>query len=169
MCPAGSFNSQAVSAEDCIRCDCARLTDICSSADLYLAQLPPPAGIFQLVTRNPATLETSSVRRLAPILSGNSQRLYAQTRSFLPDNGVPYFSLPSSHTGNQLKSYGGYFRFSLSFAGEGNLIDEPLIVIQVGHIFCCLIDRAIYWGEGGGGGWFVIFVFVKYYSLILES
>jgi len=49
----------------------------------------------------------------------------------LEDKGIPYFSMPNSHTGNLLKSYGGYLKFSLSYAGEGNLINEPMIIIQV--------------------------------------
>ena len=114
-------------------CYCSELSDTCSSADLYFSKLPPPAGIFQLISRDPVTLSTVLIRRLTPeIKSVSSQRLYLLNKSMLEDKGVPYFSMPNSHTGNLLKSYGGYLKFSLSYAGEGNLINEPMIIIQVG-------------------------------------
>ena len=135
ICPPGFFNKLAVSKEDCYPCYCSELTDTCSSADLYLSALPPPTGVYQLVSRDPSTARTTVLQRLKPELKSSTvQRLYVATRAGLGDTGVPYFSLPQSHTGNQLKSYGGYLKFTLSFEGEGSPINEPMIVVQVTNI-----------------------------------
>ena len=132
VCPSGYFNNEALTRENCLPCYCSEISNTCSSADLYFSSLPPPAGIFQLISRDPVTLATVRIRKLVPeIKSVSSQRFYLTNKANLEDNGVPYFSLPNSHTGNQLKSYGGSLKFSLSYAGEGSLINEPMIVIQV--------------------------------------
>ena len=33
--------------------------------------------------------------------------------------------------GNQIRSYGGYLRFNLAFEGQGEPMDEPMVILQV--------------------------------------
>ena len=74
-------------------------------------------------------METKDVRQVLP-KSSTPGRLYLPIRS-IPTDGVTYFAMPPSHTGNQLKSYGGYIRLSLSYQGNGNPLKDPHIIIQV--------------------------------------
>ncbi len=76
-----------------------------------------------------SSLDTSFLKPLR----GGGQTLYVRSLTALGDSGrrVPYFSLPASHTGNQLKSYGGYLRFQLTYRGEGAPLAGPLFIIQV--------------------------------------
>lgn len=49
----------------------------------------------------------------------------------------PYYALPEDYHGNQLKSYGGYFRYDVQYDGEGSAVSSPDIIITVSRI----IDR----------------------------
>lgn len=54
--------------------------------------------------------------------------------SNLPSSGeLPYYSLPDEYHGNQLKSYGGYFRYEIEFSGRGSLNEAPDIILIVSH------------------------------------
>ena len=43
--------------------------------------------------------------------------------------GTPYFQLPQSMMGNQIKSYGGYITYTLSFNGPMQISAPDLIII----------------------------------------
>jgi hypothetical protein len=103
-----------------------------------MTSAPAWPGIFQLVSvdttalnsRSPILLDTSFLKSLR----GGGQSLLVRSLTGLEDlarGGLPYFSLPSSHTGNQIKSYGGVLRFQLSYRGEGSPAVGPLVIIQV--------------------------------------
>ena len=47
-CTGGYFNSQAETGEECVECYCSGQTDTCTSSDLHLSILPPPAASFTL-------------------------------------------------------------------------------------------------------------------------
>jgi len=133
-CRPGTFNNEASEAGDCLQCWCSGRTDVCQSADLKLTIAPPPQGVFQLV-------EVSSRPREAPrpidandFLKSLStgQRLEVSSRSELGVSGIPYFSLPPSHTGNLLKSYGLNLLFTTSYSGIGLEVDSPLVIMRGG-------------------------------------
>lgn len=43
----------------------------------------------------------------------------------------PYYAMPSDFHGNQLKSYGGFFRYDIEFNGAGTPINAPDIILVV--------------------------------------
>lgn len=43
----------------------------------------------------------------------------------------PYYALPENYHGNQLKSYGGYFRYDIQYDGDGSAIASPDIIMTV--------------------------------------
>ena len=49
------------------------------------------------------------------------------------DNAYPYYAFPDSYLGNQLKSYGGYIKYTVRFLGEGTSSTVPDVIISVSH------------------------------------
>lgn len=47
------------------------------------------------------------------------------------ENVIPYFVMPDAYRGNQLKSYGGHFKYTLMFDGNGRPIIAPDVIITV--------------------------------------
>lgn len=43
---------------------------------------------------------------------------------------LPYYSLPENYHGNQLKSYGGYFKYNIEYVGTGSPNDAPDVVLM---------------------------------------
>jgi len=137
VCPSGTFNSLAIRKDECLPCFCFGQTDSCKSADLYTSTLPRPSGTFQLIGMN-----FSPYRKASP--SGNpldtsylrstrdGQKLYVPNVSSIGSQGVPYFSLPDSHRGAQLKSYGGHLKFKTRYQGEGYPIKAPIVIMKGG-------------------------------------
>jgi len=137
VCPSGTFNSLAIRKEDCLRCFCFGQTDSCKSADLYTSTLPRPSGTFQLVevSLSPyreATPSTESLDQSFLRSTRDGQKLYVPNVSSLGIQGVPYFALPQSHTGKQLKSYGGNLKFKIRFQGEGYPLNAPIVIMKGG-------------------------------------
>lgn len=44
---------------------------------------------------------------------------------------VPYFAMPMNYHGNQLKSYGGYLRYSVRHSNRGRPLPGPSVIISV--------------------------------------
>ena len=140
VCPRASFNSLALSAEQCTPCHCFGHTDSCKSSDLFLSVLPPPGGVFTLVS---VSLPGYSPPVLGPSIASSGVRL-SQTRdghklfvpllSQLKVSGILYFALPQSHAGNLLKSYGAHLRFSVRYPSQengGSEVQGPTIILKV--------------------------------------
>lgn len=53
------------------------------------------------------------------------------------DKDYPYYALPVEFLGNQLKSYGGFFRYNVEFIAEGYVLNIPDIIIIVSYIDEC--------------------------------
>jgi len=137
VCPSGTFNSLAIRKEECLPCFCFGQTNSCKSADLYTSTLPRPSGTFQLVGVNlsPYRMATPSGTPMDSSYlrsTRNGQKLYVPNTSSLGNQGVPYFSLPNSHRGAQLKSYGGYLKFKTLYQGEGYPISAPIVIMKGG-------------------------------------
>lgn len=140
VCPRASFNSLALSAEQCIPCHCFGHTDSCKSSDLFVSVLPPPGGVYTLVSvslpgYSPPVLGpsiASSGVRLSPTRDGH--KLFVPLVSQLKISGILYFALPQSHAGNLLKSYGAHLRFSVRYPSQengGSEVQGPAIILKV--------------------------------------
>lgn len=57
---------------------------------------------------------------------------------------LPYYAMPSEYHGNQLKSYGGFFRYSVMYLGNGATNDAPDLIITVSF---CLRFRSLVFGK----------------------
>ncbi|PNF14537.1 hypothetical protein B7P43_G15031, partial [Cryptotermes secundus] len=137
VCRAGYFNSEARSPAECISCFCFGVTTDCSSADLFTYQLPPPFDQYRLVGVNvdPSTgsVEIRSdlpYRSLPAIRPIERNGLHIQTTERLADNVYPYFAMPENYHGNQLKSYGGYLKYTVRHEGRGNPISAPDVILS---------------------------------------
>ncbi|XP_066985998.1 basement membrane-specific heparan sulfate proteoglycan core protein [Macrobrachium rosenbergii] len=132
VCQIPYFNALAQSQQDCLKCFCFGATEECYSADRYITQLPPPtSSSFQLVGVNQDQFQGNYVirNRQYPISTsfirypgGNDVQLLGD-RSKIggPRDLLIYFSLPDSHKGQQLSSYGGYLRYKIAFSSSGTL------------------------------------------------
>lgn len=56
-------------------------------------------------------------------------------------NVTPYFAMPENYQGNQLKSYGGYLKYTLHYEGFGRPIDAPDVIIIVSGV---IIKNALF-------------------------
>ena len=136
VCPSGTFNSLAIRKDECLPCFCFGQTDSCKSADLYTSTLPRPSGTFQLIGMNFSPYRKAS-QSGNPLDSSylrstrDGQKLYVPNVSSIGSQGVPYFSLPDSHRGAQLKSYGGHLKFKTRYQGEGYRIKAPIVIMKV--------------------------------------
>jgi hypothetical protein len=105
------------------------------SLPLCTTKLSIGSGIFQLLSLDISSASSSATpldSSYLKSLRGGGQSIYVRSLSVLGDaRRVPFFSLPASHTGNQVKSYGGYLRFQLTYRGEGAPISGPLVILQV--------------------------------------
>ena len=142
VCPRASFNSLALSAEQCIPCHCFGHTDSCKSSDLFLSVLPAPGGVYTLLSVSlpswgppqlgPSIADTSAVMRLSPTRDGH--KLFVPMLSQLDISGILYFALPQSHAGNLLKSYGAHLRFRIRYPSQEDgdkEVQAPTIILKV--------------------------------------
>ena len=70
-CTGGYFNSEAETADQCLQCYCSGQADTCTSSDLHLSILPPPAASFTLESGQ----NLSSLLRLNMTLSSQVPEL----------------------------------------------------------------------------------------------
>lgn len=142
ICAQGTFNSEAIRQEDCIKCFCFGKTTSCQSADLFIYQIPPPFNRYRIIGVNitrdglvdirPEITLRTSISSLRP--ANNGFQIYSRSRAERPelsDNVVPYFAMPESYHRNQLKSYGGYLHYTLRYDGNGRPISAPDVIITV--------------------------------------
>ncbi|KAJ8950523.1 hypothetical protein NQ318_015267 [Aromia moschata] len=141
VCGPGYFNSEARTASECIKCFCFGHTSTCRSADLYTYQFQPPFDTLKLlgVHINPYTGVVDI--RDEPIFRGASPQLLPigpnGVVSTVPEYGelaqpnvIPYFAMPENYHGNQLKSYGGYLRYTVRHSNRGYPTSAPNIIIS---------------------------------------
>ncbi|XP_054273123.1 basement membrane-specific heparan sulfate proteoglycan core protein-like isoform X4 [Macrosteles quadrilineatus] len=140
-CPEGSFNDLATRPDECIPCFCFGVTTKCRSADLYIYQLPPPLDVYRIVNVYVPSSGGIEIRRgetsqfqasIHP--SGRSGFQISLTDNELKSsyyNPVyPYFALPENYHGNQLKSYGGFIKYTVKTDGTGSSLPIPDIILS---------------------------------------
>lgn len=49
----------------------------------------------------------------------------------------PYFAMPDNFLGNQLKTYGGYLKYTVKFDGNGRPVDTPDVILSVSLFSFC--------------------------------
>ncbi|XP_046742518.1 basement membrane-specific heparan sulfate proteoglycan core protein [Diprion similis] len=138
VCPAGQFNSLARSAEECISCFCFGVATSCSSADLFTYQLRTPLDQFDLFSVNTYRSLKIQGRITArePVIRPVGQNgfyVYDPNPESNAYASLPYFALPESYHGNQLKSYGGYLKYTVRRAGRGEKLNGAPSVILSGN------------------------------------
>ncbi|XP_064212839.1 basement membrane-specific heparan sulfate proteoglycan core protein [Tribolium castaneum] len=140
VCPAGYFNEEARSQAECIKCFCFGQSTKCRSADLFIYHFQPPFDTLKLlgvrIDSNTGVIDIRDepiYRNAQPQLTGLGRNgVHAQ----LPPYGqisssdlVPYFAMPENYHGNQLKSYGGYLRFTVRHYNRGYTIAGPTVIL----------------------------------------
>ncbi|XP_071052422.1 basement membrane-specific heparan sulfate proteoglycan core protein isoform X15 [Onthophagus taurus] len=144
VCPVGFFNDDARREDDCIPCFCFGITTSCKSADLFIYQLNPPlisyqtrgvhvdrvTGQLQIDRNDPRHSETRL--QLTPTRLNTGVKLY-HTPAQGEENIIPYFVMPENYNRNQLKSYGGYLRYNVSYNGYGRPTSKAPDAIVVGN------------------------------------
>ncbi|XP_046613235.1 basement membrane-specific heparan sulfate proteoglycan core protein isoform X7 [Neodiprion virginianus] len=143
VCPAGQFNSLARSPEECISCFCFGVATTCSSADLFTYVLQSPFDQYNLV----AVDATRGIRiqgritgRVPEVLPVDQNGVhvtdpYPESNDYVD---IPYFAMPESYHGSQLKSYGGYLRYTVRHAGRGKRPNGLPSVILSGNNYVLL-------------------------------
>ncbi|XP_055304959.1 basement membrane-specific heparan sulfate proteoglycan core protein isoform X6 [Sitodiplosis mosellana] len=134
VCPNGFFNDKASRPEECINCFCFGASTACKSADLFTYALPPPVTSLTVVgVHGPwAGQQSISINNMFDKHDLLATRHGVQLRlTNLPVSGeLPYYALPSDYLGNQLKSYGGTFKYDVEYSGRGNSNDAPDVIIK---------------------------------------
>nr|CAD7195790.1 unnamed protein product [Timema douglasi] len=57
-------------------------------------------------------------------------QVYTSSAESPSDNTYLYFSLPENYNGNQLKSYGGYLKYTVNYEGKGRPISAPNVILS---------------------------------------
>lgn len=134
ICPSGYFNDQAHRADECVSCFCFGASTHCKSANLYTYALPPPVTSLTVV----GVVGPWTGARSISVTEFDKHDLVATRHGIqlrlteLPLSGeLPYYSLPDNYLGNQLKSYGGTFRYDVEYSGEGRPNDIPDVILMV--------------------------------------
>ncbi|XP_018405456.1 PREDICTED: basement membrane-specific heparan sulfate proteoglycan core protein-like [Cyphomyrmex costatus] len=135
VCPRGKFNSEAKTAEECISCFCFGVATECRSADLFTYQIPPPFDRHKIVSVE--TIPTirihgdvsNQISQIRPLGRDGVQLLESFSNDLNVYN-IPYFSLPENYHGSQLKSYGGYLRYSIRHSGNGTPNYAPSVILS---------------------------------------
>ncbi|XP_071582358.1 basement membrane-specific heparan sulfate proteoglycan core protein isoform X12 [Temnothorax nylanderi] len=135
VCPRGKFNSEAKTAEECISCFCFGVATECRSANLFTYQIPPPFDRQKIVSVEIVpTIKihgdvSNQISQIRPLGRDGVQLL----ESFSNDLNIynnPYFALPETYHGSQLKSYGGYLRYSIRHSGNGAPNNAPSVILS---------------------------------------
>ncbi|XP_044266426.1 basement membrane-specific heparan sulfate proteoglycan core protein isoform X20 [Tribolium madens] len=140
VCPAGYFNEEARSQAECIKCFCFGQSTKCRSADLFIYHFQPPFDTLKLlgvrIDSNTGVIDIRDepiYRNAQPQLTGVGRN---GVHTQLPPYGqisssdlVPYFAMPENYHGNQLKSYGGYLRFTVRHYNRGYPIAGPTVIL----------------------------------------
>ncbi|XP_025163883.1 basement membrane-specific heparan sulfate proteoglycan core protein [Harpegnathos saltator] len=135
ICPKGKFNSEAKNPEDCISCFCFGVTSECRSADLFTYHIPPPFDRHKIVSVEAAPVIkihsdiSSQISQIRPLGRDGVQLLESFSNDLNAYN-IPYFALPENYHGSQLKSYGGYLKYSIRHTGNGTPNDAPNVILS---------------------------------------
>ncbi|XP_045489882.1 basement membrane-specific heparan sulfate proteoglycan core protein isoform X8 [Pieris rapae] len=127
LCPAGYFNSEARSQNECIRCFCFGESTTCKSADLFTYNMPTPLGeggtrligVKQSYNGDVQIDKQQTINNqyyYQPLRNGATvTKLADYSPAWSRTSGShPYLTLPESYNGNQLTSYGGHIKYRLS-------------------------------------------------------
>lgn len=134
-CPEGKFNSEAKTAEECISCFCFGVAIKCRSANLFTYQIPPPFDRYKIVSvETVPTIRihgdiSNQISQIRPLGRDGVQLLESFSNDLNIYNG-PYFALPETYHGSQLKSYGGYLRYSIRHIGNGTPNNAPSVILS---------------------------------------
>ncbi|RLU19726.1 hypothetical protein DMN91_008283 [Ooceraea biroi] len=135
VCPKGKFNSEAKVVEECISCFCFGVATECRSADLFTYQIPPPIDRYKLVSveilptlriHSDITTQLSQVRPLGR----DGVQIYESLSNDLNVYNIPYFALPETYHGSQLKSYGGYLKYTIRHSDNGTPNNAPTVILS---------------------------------------
>ncbi|KAH9644190.1 hypothetical protein HF086_008679, partial [Spodoptera exigua] len=145
-CPRGYFNNEARSESECIRCFCFGKSSQCRSADLFTYNMPTPLG--EGGTRLIGIRNSPSGDVIIDTQPISNQYYYQPLRNGAAvtkidtsgwSNAHPYLTLPESYNGNQLKSYGGHIKYTVSPHTQVYGFDDsiPTIIIKgkYGNLF----------------------------------
>ncbi|XP_037811627.1 basement membrane-specific heparan sulfate proteoglycan core protein-like isoform X4 [Lucilia sericata] len=131
VCPAGFFNMLARRPEECINCFCFGITKTCKSAELFNYAIQPPITSHRVVDVELSPY-SSIVINDAPTSGIMNLRHGVQFRAtdvLYGSRSAPYLALPSDYMGNQLKSYGGFIKYDVSFMGSGRPTNTPDVIV----------------------------------------
>ncbi|XP_012342709.1 basement membrane-specific heparan sulfate proteoglycan core protein isoform X12 [Apis florea] len=135
ICPKGMFNSEARNPDECISCFCFGVATECHSANLFTYHIPPPMDRHNIIEvkfqpnvqiLNDITGQISILRSI----DRNGVQLYQPELLSNIDTELPYFALPETYYGNQLKSYGGYLKYRVRFNGTGVANTAPSVILS---------------------------------------
>ncbi|KAI8120669.1 Basement membrane-specific heparan sulfate proteoglycan core protein [Lucilia cuprina] len=127
VCPAGFFNMLARRPEECINCFCFGITKTCKSAELFNYAIQPPITSHRVVD-----VELSPYSNIVINEAPTSDMVSVQFRAtdvLYGSRSAPYLALPSDYMGNQLKSYGGFIKYDVSFMGTGRPTNTPDVIV----------------------------------------
>ncbi|XP_065579048.1 basement membrane-specific heparan sulfate proteoglycan core protein-like isoform X5 [Artemia franciscana] len=138
LCKNGVFNSAAATTLDCLPCFCFGITSECASTSLIVSQIPPPSGQFQIVGVTQEPRGTVAIRSplgqnyLRSPRIGQGVQIFARDRNQLGIDGETFvfFNLPPSHRENQVKSYGGYLKYTVEPRGQGRPVSGPDAILS---------------------------------------
>ncbi|XP_024936745.1 basement membrane-specific heparan sulfate proteoglycan core protein [Cephus cinctus] len=135
VCPRGKFNSEATSVDECISCFCFGVATECHSANLFTYQIPPPFN-----THKVEYVQTAPEIRILEEISNENMEVRPLGRdgvvitsaynNDLSLSNIPYFSLPENYYGSQLKSYGGYLKYTVRYSGRGPTNSAPSVILS---------------------------------------
>ncbi|XP_060829423.1 basement membrane-specific heparan sulfate proteoglycan core protein-like isoform X3 [Bombus pascuorum] len=137
ICPKGTFNSEARTPDECISCFCFGVATQCHSANLFTYHIPPPFDRHSIVSvktqpdlqiLNDITRQVQAVRGIGRdgVQLYDANQLTLDSRE---DQEVAYFVMPENYHGNQLKSYGGYLKYRVTYNGTGIPNNAPSVIL----------------------------------------
>lgn len=137
ICPKGMFNSEARHIDECISCFCFGVATECHSANLFTYQIPPPFDRYNVLTvkYQPDIRIQTEWKHISSLegIGRDGIQLYQShvlPSEFSNEKELPYFALPESYHGNQLKSYGGYLKYKVRFNGTGLPTSAPSVILS---------------------------------------
>ncbi|XP_072390119.1 basement membrane-specific heparan sulfate proteoglycan core protein isoform X28 [Diabrotica undecimpunctata] len=131
-CRSGSFGLNSSSIDGCEFCFCSGIVSECSESNLYIEQIP-----YQITKAAHGFTITDILLRTRITDNFDIDELMNEiSHGFLPSNRETlYWSLPSTFTGNQIKSYGGSLEYSQRFTQRPQaryIPDKDVIIIGNG-------------------------------------
>lgn len=134
VCQSGYFNKEANRPEECISCFCFGASTQCSSADLFTYSLKPPVTSLNVVgvvgPWNGARTDISVTDFKKHDLIATRHGVQLRLANIPLSREYPYYSLPGEYHGNQLKSYGGFFKYDVEYDGQGSPNDAPDVILS---------------------------------------